>query len=458
MTLFTKDRSFYKNLIKLAIPVALQNLITFAVGFADNLMVSKLGDSAVSGVYMGNQIQTFLQVFTVGIEGSILVLATQYWGKKDKSSIKKIVAVGLQFAVIFGLLLTAACAVFPSNIISLFTNEASVIESGASYLRIVCFSYVFFCVTQSLIASMRSVEVVRIGLFVSSVSLFVNVGLNYVLIFGKFGLPRMGINGAAAATLISRAVECAVMVIYVSKIDKRLELRLRDAFQTEKELRRDFIRYGLPIIAGQAVWSINMMANSAILGRFSEEVITAVSVANTMNTLAYVTMNGLSSAVGIITGKTVGAGQKELMKEYAKTVQIIFLSLGLVTGLAVFLLKNPFIGMYKGITAEAAEYSAQFISVLSVTLIGTCYQAACLFGLVKSGGDVTFVFKNDAFFVFLVVIPSALIASFIGAPAWVVFACLKCDQIFKCFVAAFKINRYDWMKNLTKSEAVKSQN
>lgn len=458
MTLFTKDRSFYKNLIKLAIPVALQNLITFAVGFADNLMVSKLGDSAVSGVYMGNQIQTFLQVFTVGIEGSILVLATQYWGKKDKSSIKKIVAVGLQFALIFGLVLTAVCAVFPSNIISLFTNEASVIESGASYLRIVCFSYVFFCVTQSLIASMRSVEVVRIGLFVSSVSLFVNVGLNYVLIFGKFGLPEMGINGAAAATLISRAVECAVMVIYVLKIDKRLELRLKDAFQTEKELRRDFIRYGLPIIAGQAVWSINMMANSAILGRFSEEVITAVSVANTMNTLAYVTMNGLSSAVGIITGKTVGAGQKELMKEYAKTVQIIFLSLGLITGLAVFLLKNPFIGMYKGITAEAAEYSAQFISVLSVTLIGTCYQAACLFGLVKSGGDVTFVFKNDAFFVFLVVIPSALIASFIGAPAWVVFACLKCDQIFKCFVAAFKINRYDWMKNLTKSEAVKSQN
>jgi putative MATE family efflux protein len=310
MTLFTKDRSFYKNLIKLAIPVALQNLITFAVGFADNLMVSKLGDSAVSGVYMGNQIQTFLQVFTVGIEGSILVLATQYWGKKDKSSIKKIVAVGLQFALIFGLVLTAVCAVFPSNIISLFTNETSVIESGASYLRIVCFSYVFFCVTQSLIASMRSVEVVRIGLFVSSVSLFVNVGLNYVLIFGKFGLPEMGINGAAAATLISRAVECAVMIIYVSKIDKRLELRLKDAFQTEKELRRDFIRYGLPIIAGQAVWSINMMANSAILGRFSEEVITAVSVANTMNTLAYVTMNGLSSAVGIITGKTVGAGKK----------------------------------------------------------------------------------------------------------------------------------------------------
>ena len=456
MTLFTKDKSFYKSLIKLAIPVALQNLITFAVGFADNLMVSKLGDSAVSGVYMGNQIQTFLQVFSVGIEGAILVLATQYWGKKDKSSIKKIVAVGLQFAIVFGLVLTAICAVFPAGVISLFTNEATVVESGAVYLRIVCFSYVFFCVTQSLIASMRSVEVVRIGLWVSSVSLFVNVGLNYALIFGKLGLPKMGISGAAAATLISRVIECAVMILYVSRIDKRLEFKLRDAFHTEKELRRDFIRYGLPIIAGQAVWSINMMANSAILGRFSEEVITAVSVANTMNTLAYVTMNGLSSAVGIITGKTVGAGKRELMKEYARTVQMLFIGLGLVTGLAVFLLRDPFIGMYKGITDGAALYSAQFISVLSVTLIGTCYQASGLFGLVKSGGDVSFVFKNDAIFVFLVVLPSALIASYVGAPAWVVFACLKCDQILKCFVAVIKINRFDWMKNLTKGEAVKN--
>ncbi|MBQ7847869.1 MAG: MATE family efflux transporter, partial [Clostridia bacterium] len=280
--------------------------------------------------------------------------------------------------------------------------------------------------------------------------------LNYALIFGKLGLPKMGISGAAAATLISRVIECAVMILYVSRIDKRLEFKLRDAFHTEKELRRDFIRYGLPIIAGQAVWSINMMANSAILGRFSEEVITAVSVANTMNTLAYVTMNGLSSAVGIITGKTVGAGKRELMKEYARTVQMLFIGLGLVTGLAVFLLRDPFIGMYKGITDGAALYSAQFISVLSVTLIGTCYQASGLFGLVKSGGDVSFVFKNDAIFVFLVVLPSALIASYVGAPAWVVFACLKCDQILKCFVAVIKINRFDWMKNLTKGEAVKN--
>jgi Na+-driven multidrug efflux pump len=139
------------------------------------------------------------------------------------------------------------------------------------------------------------------------------------------------------------------------------------------------------------------------------------------------------------------------MREYAKTVQVLFLGLGLITGLSVFLLKNPFISMY-GVSAAAREQANALINVISVTLIGTCYQAACLFGLVKSGGDTAFVFKNDTIFVFLIVLPSAIAATAIGAPAWIVFACLKCDQILKCIVAFVKINRFDWMKNLTKGE------
>lgn len=452
MKLITRDRSFYRSLIALAIPVALQNLITFAVSFADNLMVGSLGDTAVSGVYMGSQIQTFLQMFSGGIEGAILILAAQYWGKRDTASIKRIIAIGLHFSIGFGLLLTTVCVMVPRPIISLFTDDAGVIADGALYLRIVCFSYLFFCITQALIASMRSVEVARIGMGVSLISLIVNVSLNYILIFGKFGFPAMGIAGAAVATVISRIAETLTMWIYVTRIDRKLELKLKELLVSDPVLRRDFIRYGLPLIGGNVVWSVNMMANSAILGRFSASVITAASIANTMNSLAYVTMNGMSSAVGIITGKTVGAGKTERMKEYAYTVQLLFLGMGLLTGGVIMLLKNPFIGLYSGITAEAISYSSQFITVLSITMIGTCYQAAGLFGLVKSGGDIGFVFKNDTIFVFLVVLPSAIIASILGAPAWVVFACLKCDQILKCFVAVVKINRFDWMKNLTRDK------
>jgi len=450
MRWITRDRSFYRSLVFLAIPVALQNLITFSVNFADNLMISSLGDAAISGVFMGNQMQTFLQMMSGGIEGAILVLAAQYWGKKDTTSIKRIVAIGLHFSLIFGVLMTVVCSLFPGQIIRIFATTDTVVDAGTQYLRIVCLSYLFFCVSQTLIAAMRSVEVARIGMMVSLISLFVNIGLNYVLIFGKLGLPAMGIRGAAIATVIARLVEMSVMIFYVAKIDKKLNLRLSGLFVSDRVLRRDFVRNGLPIIGGSVVWSVNMMASSAILGRFSESVTTSVSVANTMNSLAFVTMNGMTAAVGIITGKTVGAGKTELMKEYARTVQVLFLGVGFLTGGVVFVLRYPFVSLYTGISAEAVKYSAQFISVLSVTMIGTCYQAACLAGLVKAGGDVGFVFKNDTIFVFLVVLPSAMIAVYLGAPAWVVWACLKCDQILKCFVAVVKINSFNWMKNLTR--------
>ena len=450
--LFTKDKSFYRSLFLLALPIALQNFVTFSIGMADNVMVGALGDTAVSGLYMGNQIQTLLQIFSGGIEAAILVLAAQYWGKRDTESIRRIASIGIRFSLAFGLIITVICAIFPAWVISLFTPDSAIIECGTEYLRTVCFSYVFFCLTQSLIAAMRSVETARIGLTVSVVSLFINLILNYLLIFGKLGFPALGVAGAAIATLIARIVEAAIMVIYVLYKDGKLHFSFCELLKTDRELLRDFIKYGAPLIAGQLVWATNMMANSSIMGRQTEVgIVAALSIANTMGNLAYVVMNGMSGAVGIITGKTVGSGQKDKMKEYAKTVQVLFLGLGILTGILIFCIRTPFISMYN-VSAEAAMQARHLIAVLSVTSVGTCYQAACLFGLVKSGGDISFVFKNDFIFVFFVVIPSALITTYFGAPAWVVFACLKCDQIFKCFVAIVKINRYNWMKNLTKSK------
>ncbi|MCI8376779.1 MAG: MATE family efflux transporter [Lachnospiraceae bacterium] len=454
MAFLTHDKNFYRNLLVLTIPVALQNLITFAVTLADNLMTGALGDAAISGVYMGTQIQTLLQLFSGGIEGAILILAAQYWGKADSRSIKRIISIGVHFTLLVGTLFTVLCALFPTAILGIFTNEVAVIVEGADYLRIVCFSYLFFCLTQALIAAMRSVEVANIGMTVSAASLITNVSLNYVLIFGKFGFPALGVKGAAIATLVSRIVEAVIMAVYVFRIDHRLRLKLSDFFKTDPLLRRDFIRYGIPIVGGQIIWGVNMMGNSMILGRFDQSVIAGASIANTMNALAYVTMNGMSAAVSIITGKTVGAGKIEQLKEYARTVQILFLGVGILTGSLVALTKTPFIGMYAGVSPETAGYAQQFCTVLSITSVGTCYQAACLAGLVKSGGDVGFVFKMDMFFVLLVVLPSAVISARLGAPAWLVFACLKCDQILKCVVAYFKIKSYNWIKNLTRESVV----
>lgn len=449
MALFTRDRSFYRGLVSLAIPISLQNLITFAVNFADNLMIGSLGDNAISGVYVGNQMQTVLQMFVAGIEGAILILAAQYWGKRDAASIRKVVSIGIRAAFLVGAAVSLVSVLLPGPLIRLFTAEPGVIAEGAAYLQIVGFSYLFFCVSQVLIAAMRSVETARIGLYISLLALVTNVSLNYVLIFGKLGFPAMGVQGAAVATLISRVLEMAVGAVYVLAVDKKLRFGVRDLFSTDRLLLKDFIRYGLPIIGGQVVWSVNMLANTKILGAYSAGVIAAASITGMLHNLIYVWVTGLASAVGIITGKTVGAGKYELMKEYAKTVQMLFLFVGLISGGLVFLFRDGFIGLYNA-SAEAQAYSRQFINVISVTIIGSCYQMPCLFGLVKSGGDISFVFKMDTVFVFLVVLPSAILAQYWGAAPWVVFAALKCDQILKCFVALVKINRYNWMKNLTR--------
>ena len=449
MALFTKDRSFYRSLILLAVPISLQNLVTFAVNFADNVMIGSLGDDAISGVYVGGQLQSVVQMFVGGIEGAILILAAQYWGRKDRDSIRKVVSIGVKFALGVGLFTTLVAVLFPQWVIRIFTTEPGVIREGAAYVQIVGFTYLFFSVSQVMIAAMRSVETAHIGLYISCMALVVNVCLNYVFIFGHLGFPAMGVRGAAVATLISRIMEMCVSIGYVFLVDKKLRFGWRDLLHTDGQLLRDFVRYGLPIIGGQVVWAVNSLANTKILGYYSAGVIAAASITGMLHNLVYVWMNGMSSAVGIITGKTVGAGQYEKMKEYSKTVQMIFLFVGLISGAAVFLFRDGFISLYNA-SPEAQEYSRQFINVISVTIIGTCYQAACLFGLVKSGGDISFVFKNDTIFVFLVVIPASLIAMWLGAPPWVVFACLKCDQILKCFVAIVKINRYNWMKNLTR--------
>ncbi|MBR6406187.1 MAG: MATE family efflux transporter [Lachnospiraceae bacterium] len=452
MRLLTRDRSFYKSLFSLALPIVLQNFISFAVNFADNLMVGRLGDTAVSAVYMGNQFQTVLQMFVFGIDAAMLIIAAQYWGIRDTKSIRRIAAMGIRWSVLVGAVIAAIVLIFPRFLLGRLTNDAAVVEAAIPYVIFVALSYVFFCASQLLISTMKSVENAKLGFYVSLIALFVNIFLNWVLIFGKFGLPALGVKGAAIATLISRIVEFLIAAVYVFVIDKRLGLKIPDLFLKAPLLRRDFIKNGAPVVAGQMVWAVNMLAYSTIMGHLSPAAITASSIVAQMENLLRVGVFGLSAALGIVTSKTVGAGKFKEMKEYATTAELIFLGIGLLSSLVIVLLKKPFVGFYD-ISEDAVRTTGQFFNVLTFTFIGTCWQATCLGGLVKSGGDTGFVFKMDSIFVFGVLIPAGVTALLLGAPAWVVFLALKCDQILKCIVAFVKINSFNWMKKLTRENA-----
>lgn len=440
-----------KQLFVLAAPLAMQNIITYSVGLADNIMVGKLGEFALSGVYVANIIQTMLHMTVAGLSAGLIVLASQYWGKKDTGSIKILTSFALKLAFCISLLLWGAVFFFPEKVLSLLTSDANVITEGVKYVRIICFTYMLFTTTNVLLASQRCVENVRIGMYLSLLTLISNVFLNWILIFGKLGFPALGVQGAAIATLISRVLEFAVLAVYIRKFDRKLNIRIPDLLASSKLLRNDFIKYGLPVIIGDITWGLNLSTQGAIIGHLGAASIAATSVANTVFSIVSVGVYGVASASAVIIGKTVGSGDYNLVRHYTKRLQLIFLCGGIITGAFLFAVKGPILNIYSSLDPDTLRISSQLLTVLSVTIIGTAYQMSSLTGIVRAGGATHFVLINDLIFVWLIVIPSAALAAFVfGAPTWIVFACLKSDQVLKCAVAVVKVNRMKWIKNLTR--------
>ncbi|HEY5583173.1 MAG TPA: MATE family efflux transporter [Ruminiclostridium sp.] len=445
-----EDSTLYKRLFTLAVPIALQSVITFSVGLADNVMVGSLGELAISGVYLCNQIQVVLQMLVAGIGAALVILAAQYWGKGDKESVKTLIGIALKFALVCGILLWTVVFFFPKQFLSLYTNDQQVISEAMKYAQIICFTYLFFCISNVLVAALRCVGTVKIGLYISIVTFFVNIFLNWVLIFGNLGAPALGIRGSAIATLIARIIELLTIILYLKFVDIRLMLRIADILHNNMVLVRDFIKYGFPVILGDILWGLNLSVQGGIVGRLGATSIAAVSIANTIFSMVSVGVYGTANASALIIGNTVGEGDLDKVKQYTKKLQLVFLVMGICTGLLLFFVKDYILLLYN-VSDETLLTARALMTVLSITVIGTAYQMSTLTGIVRAGGSIHFVLINDIIFVWVIVIPISFIMAFVvGAPTWVVFLCLKCDQILKCFVAVIKVNRYDWIKTLTK--------
>ena len=435
--------------------LALQNLITFAVNLADNVMIGGYSQTAMSGVAIVNQIQFLLQMLMLGTGAAIGVLGSQYWGKKELIPVRKATSIGLLLGVILSAIMMLLVYFFPRQALGLLTNEQTVIDEGAKYLSIICFSYVLFAVSQNLLSALRSVETVRIGFVVNLVALVVNVVLNYGLIYGRLGMPEMGVRGAAIATLSARVVEFIVVVVYVLFFDKKICWRPKNLLRLDRTMLRDYIRVGTPLILANGIWGIAMSVQTAILGRMGDDTIAANSIATTIFQVVSVVCYAASTASAVVIGKTVGEGDIPRVKAYTKSLQIMYIGIGIVTGLTLYSCSDLIIRLYD-VTPAAAQLAKQFIMVLSVSVVGTSYQCSCLTGIVTGGGDTKFVLINDLIHQWLIVIPSAFLSAFVFQwPLWVTFMCLKSDQILKCFVAVVKVNRYKWIRKLTRDNAEK---
>jgi len=445
------DGGFYKAFFTMTLTMAFQNLIVFGVNLADSVMMGAYSETALSGVGICNNVQFFLNMAASGVASGMSVIASQYWGKKEKKPIFRVSAVAIWIGIIITAAVFAFAAIAPDMLIRLFTDKESVIEQAVLYLDIIKYTYLPFTLTTIMLAILRSVETVKIGFYVSLSSFAANILLNYMLIYGNFGAPEMGIRGAAVATLISRLIELVVVIIYILYIDKKLQMKIYHLFKADKQMFSDYIKTGLPLMMSSISWGIAMSIQGAIIGRLVESAIAANSIATTLFQVATVIAYASSNVACVLIGKTIGENKPmEIIKSRSKNLQLIFLAIGVVSSAILLVSKNLIIGFYDA-TPQTVEITNQFIWVLCVTIIGTAYEAPALCGIVSGGGDTSFVLKNDIIFMWLIVLPISILSAFVFKfPVVVTFACLKADQVLKCAVALVKVNRFNWIKKATR--------
>lgn len=450
--LLTRDKSFYKQFLYLYWVLVLHNVIILGVNLADNIMIGSYSQAALSGVGAINQIQFIFQQVVLSAGTSLVALSSQYWGQGRREEIKRLSSCAMLVGVITSVLLFILAAVTPRGIVGIFSPSEDIISEGAKYLRIIKYTYPVFAVTNLLLASLRSVETVKIGFYISLVTLVTNCSINYVLIEGRFGAPEMGVEGAAIGTLVARILELVIVALYVFFKDDKLKLNLKDFFVFDKRLFADYRKTAFPIILVGAMFGVSTALQSVILGHMNNDAIAANSMATPLYQTLKVASVGAASASSVIVGKTIGMGDMKKLREIVKTLQIMFVGIGVVISVTLFFIRTPILSFYN-ISEQAELYAKSFLLVLCFTGFGMSYQMPTIIGIVQGGGDGKFVLKNDFISIYCIVLPLSFLAAFVFKwhPVAVVF-CLNFDQVFKCIPGFIKVNRYTWIKKLTKDE------
>lgn len=444
------DRDFYKSFFQLYIVLVLQNIVTLSVNLADNIMLGAYGEMALSGVTSVNQIQFLYQQILIAFGDGMVVFCSLYWGKKQTEPMKKIMAIAMRFGIATAILLFIVVSLVPGQAMRLFTTDEKIIGEGVRYLHTIRFTYLFFVVTQMLLAALRSTEVAKIALKLSVLALVVNCGINYVLIFGRLGAPELGVTGAAIGTLTARILECSVLIFYIAKKEKNLRLKLTDFFQRDAQLLHDYLKVTFPLLVLCALWGINTAMQTIVLGHMNSAAIAANSAASNLYLMVKSAAVGAASAASVVIGKTIGAGDGEQVKRYAKKLQVLFVLMGVAGGIFLYFIRIPILSLYD-LSPEAMKLANQFLLILSVVYMGMAYQMPTNSGIIKGGGSVSFSAKLDTTCICLIVIPLSCYMAFVaGASPAVVVVCLNIDQFIKCVPVFFKVNYGNWMKKLTR--------
>jgi putative MATE family efflux protein len=444
------DSKFYKIVFRLALPVTLQSFIMASLHMVDNIMVGQLGETPIAAVGLSNQVYFNLHLYINAVAGSCSIFISQFWGKKDRVSIRRILGLGLIVNFVSAFLFFLAGALIPEKILALFSDDPELISIGVDYLRITAFSYVMMAITATYSAALRSMEEVKLPMRASLIGLSINAVLNYVLIFGHFGFPKLGVSGAAIGTVIARLVEMGILLTATYGYKYLNIAKFKEMFRLPTDLVKRYFGMSSVVVAKDMVWAIGMTVYMGIYGRMGTEVVAVINITNTIRQLAMVFFIGLANACLIMVGKEIGSGDEEKAYIYSERFLLMTVVIGLFMGAVVFSLKDLLLLPYK-ISAETAAIAVRVLSVFSVIFFATVFNMVGIVGVLRSGGDATFCLIMDVVAVYVIGLPLAYLGGLVwGLTIYWVFALVNIQEFFKMFLVVKRFITRKWINNLVK--------
>ncbi len=445
-----RDKSFYLNIFTLTFPIMLQQLLRISVNTVNSIMLGGIDQLQMSAVSQADQVFFIFYTICNGFAVGCCVLVAQYWGRQDVNAIKTVLAIALRAIAVFGLIVTVLVMLFPTFFMRIYSSDPALIELGAGYLRLVALMYTPCAISVMLFAGCRGVEQVRIILATNIVSYSVNIFLDYCLLFGKFGFPKLGITGIAIGTIIARLVELVFCGVFVLKFEQRIGFRLPDLLRKDKQLSKDFVRVASPIVAHEIIWSFGTSAANMITGQLGTSVVAGYNVTVVLYDLCASVGNGFLNACSVVIGKTIGSGDRDKVKQQARTILLMGLGIGLVLGAVTIPLRGPFLSLYN-LEPDAVGYARQFMMVIALIWPFSMLEMVGMIAILRAGGDGKTGFYTDIVAMWLTTIPLAWLAAFVLKwPAVAVVAIIKTTIIIEAIVGIIRVLSMRWIKDLTR--------
>ena len=443
------DARFRRDLIVLALPIAGQVFLEFSVNFIDTLMIGRLGEAEIAGVGVANQVFFVVSLFFFGIASGVGVFVAQYWGKRDITGIRHLQGIAVALACGVALVAGGLAVGVPRRIIALFTADATVIASGAAYLRIVAVSYPLTALIACYAGVVRGCGESGLPFRATICGFCSNVVLNSVLIFGLFGLPALGVRGAAIGTLIARAIELTVLLraTYARRLPAAAPPRYM--FRWPERLFRRVMTTAGPVIANEVAWVVGVTMYSVVFGRIGTEAFAARHIADTVFRLTIVLFIGIANAAYVMIGNTIGAGDRERARALAWQLQILAPGAAIVAGL-VLVAATPFVSLVFTISDRTAEYATTFLFIIAATFPFKAITLIQIVGVFRGGGDTRFALLVDLIGVWGFGVPLTFLTGLVLKwPVGVVFFISGSEEIAKAVVGIIRTRSGRWINDLT---------